>query len=297
MFGEEKKLTDTDLSPTPLLNKESGEGVRWMSYPKLNKLVTAMYIVTDIMDKDEPIRLKLRTLAVEILSDIPTEQSGINSISRTNLSEKVKTILSFLDVASTVNLISEMNFNILKKEFFELAKSIDEPKQINPIWLEEFLGANDPTPSLPEGKGVNTAVSSSSFGGGEGGGEHKGHLDYARSKHTYIGVQKGNTLMKALSDKTNLLSDSDINLSHKNRNDFGKLKKQRREDIIKAIKNNAGSATITDIKTRISSLPIGQTGSLSTCSEKTLQRELVSMVKDGVLYKTGEKRWSKYFIK
>ena len=31
--------------------------------------------------------------------------------------------------------------------------------------------------------------------------------------------------------------------------------------------------------------------------EKTLQRELASMVKDGVLYKTGEKRWSRYFIK
>ena len=280
-------IKDTKGVPAPYQAGGFGSG----SYPKLNKLVTAVYIVTDIMDKDEPIRLKLRTLAVEILSDMPTEQAGTNSISRTNLSEKVQTILSFLDVASTVNLISEMNFNILKKEFFELAKSIDEPKQINPVWLEEFLGANDLTPSLPEGKGVNTAVSSSPFGGGKGGGEHKRHLDYTRGKHTSIGVQKGNTLMKALSD---------IKDTHKNnptpyeaesfRSRFYILKKERREDIIKVIKDNAGSATITYIKTKAS-------GALVVCSEKTLQRELVSMIKNGVLYKTGEKRWSRYFIK
>jgi len=32
------------------------------------------------------------------------------------------------------------------------------------------------------------------------------------------------------------------------------------------------------------------------CGEKTLQRELVSMVGDGVLKKSGEKRWSRYFL-
>ena len=31
--------------------------------------------------------------------------------------------------------------------------------------------------------------------------------------------------------------------------------------------------------------------------EKTLQRELISMVKDNLLYRTGSKRWSKYFVK
>jgi hypothetical protein len=31
--------------------------------------------------------------------------------------------------------------------------------------------------------------------------------------------------------------------------------------------------------------------------EKTLQRELVFMVNNGVLNKIGEKRWSRYFVK
>ena len=32
------------------------------------------------------------------------------------------------------------------------------------------------------------------------------------------------------------------------------------------------------------------------CSEKTIQRELLSMVKSGILKKEGEKRWSKYSL-
>ena len=74
---------------------------------------------------------------------------------------------------------------------------------------------------------------------------------------------------------------------------FDMLKKQRRDDIINIIKNIGGNATIKDIKNKIN---IGVQGSL-VCSEKTLQRELVSMTKDGVLDKEGSKRWTHYFIK
>jgi hypothetical protein len=70
---------------------------------------------------------------------------------------------------------------------------------------------------------------------------------------------------------------------------FNGLKKERREQIIKIVGNNPNGATITDIKTSAQ-------GSLASCGEKTLQRELFSMVKDNVLNKTGEKRWSRYFL-
>ena len=74
-----------------------------------------------------------------------------------------------------------------------------------------------------------------------------------------------------------------------NRTNFDGLKKERRDAIVKIIKDKK-QATITDIKNLAS-------GVLNSCGEKTLQRELISMVNDGVLYKMGEKRWSKYFVK
>ena len=35
---------------------------------------------------------------------------------------------------------------------------------------------------------------------------------------------------------------------------------------------------------------------VSDCSEKTIQRELLSLVDKGVLKKEGERRWSKYSL-
>src|SRR3989338_7918346 len=121
MIGGEKNLKDSegksikDTSSTLTSYQASGLGsgsVIW-SYTKTNKLITALYIVTDIMDSNEPIRLKLRTLGVNILSDM-SAQVGITSLTRLNLVKKIQEVVSFLDIASTIGLISLMNSNILK---------------------------------------------------------------------------------------------------------------------------------------------------------------------------------------
>ncbi|TSC78083.1 MAG: Uncharacterized protein G01um101424_217 [Parcubacteria group bacterium Gr01-1014_24] len=241
--------------------------MRLMSYTKTNKLITALYMVTDIMDKEEPLRNKLRTLGTNIISDM--HFAPVNTL------PKISEIMSFLDIASAVNIISEMNSNILRKEFTELNQSISESKQIKPTWLEEFLENSSPAKGRNE-EGSDPLAPT-----------RVGALPLSRGRenskgHTRIGVQKGSTLMKALSDRTLALS----------------VKKQRRDLIISVIKASPSGVTITDIKTKASGLPAGEAGSLiSSCSEKTLQRELVSMVKDSILNKTGEKRWSRYQIR
>ena len=222
-----------------------------LPYPKTNKLITALYMVTDIMDKEEPLRNKLRTLGINILSDP-------HSLLRPSIDKNINELLSLLDIASAIGMISEMNCNILRKEFIELKQSTnEESKQIT---LSEFFGEQqmENVETVPKPAFTNN--------------KSKGHERYN------VGVQKGNTLMKALKE---------IKMSDKS--NFNVLKQQRRDEIIKIVKNK-GSATITDIKNE-------SKGVLATCGEKTLQRELVSMVGDGVLNKTGEKRWSRYFIK
>ncbi|MFA6257699.1 MAG: hypothetical protein WC671_01660 [Candidatus Paceibacterota bacterium] len=277
MFKEEKNIKDSikDTSSSPVPYRASGFGM--MSYTKTNKLITALYMVTDIIDKDEPLRNKLRTLGVEVISDM-------NSTSL-NVCSKISEIVSFLDIASAVNIISEMNHSILKKEFFELnqsvKKSVGEVKTIDKqIDLSEFFREELPP-----------ARQSLSEEGEKGNyiGHHNGH-QYS----TRVGVQKGSTLMKALSDKINNKRLQDLHNSYAQ--NFDIFKKQRREDIINIIKAISGNGTIKDIKDRAKSSP-NEFKSLVSSSEKTLQRELVSMVKDGVLKKTGEKRWSKYFLK
>ena len=82
-------------------------------------------------------------------------------------------------------------------------------------------------------------------------------------------------------------SRSDIPKFH--RSEFDSLKKDRRDEIASILKIK-GWSTITDIKSNAQ-------GPLLSSGDKTLQRELISMVKDGVLNKRGEKRWSQYSLK
>ncbi len=250
MFGHDKNIKDTtknllkdNLSLNVLYEEDQA---MTNSYQKLNKLITALYIVTDIIEKTEPIRLNLRTLGANILSDISSQ-------SRSDIKDKVQAILSLLDISLTIHLISEMNCNILKKEFMIFYQTLGETKQktsiVSHAWLEEFL--KEPQVSLAE----------------------------QMSTETRLRIPDNN-------------KNKGINLpiNNSSENQFFGLKKQRRADIIQAIKDNNGNATITEVK---------QKGSpaLATCGEKTLQRELVSMVKDNILDKKGEKRWSKYSLK
>lgn len=58
---------------------------------------------------------------------------------------------------------------------------------------------------------------------------------------------------------------------------------RERRDAIKGVLAAQGHATIKDISDKV-----------SDCSEKTIQRELLTLIKDGEVIKEGERRWSKY---
>ncbi len=265
MFADEKSeknLKDLDGN-LGIVIKDTFPSI---SYTKTDKLITALYMVTDIVDKDEPLRNKLRTLGVDIISDI----HAIPSRACLRISE----IMSFLDIASAINVVSEMNCNILRKEFVELDQSIKATlgNAKNPhqqIDLSEFL-KEEPRP-LFHSKFISSHVPRN---------DSKGH--------TNIGVQKGSTLMGAL--KKVGVSNRPHGLSDRNFPDINMLREARRKEIKDSIRTNGGQGTIKDIKDKAR-------GSLVNCGQKTLQRELVYMVKEGVLNRTGEKRWSRYSLK
>jgi hypothetical protein len=278
MFRDEKNLKDSskdtikDTSSVPTSYQTASPAL--VSYAKTQKLITALYMVTDIMDNSEPLRNKLRTLGVEILSDMHLIQQNNIGHAMSFINGKITEVMSFLNIASDLNIISEMNCNILRKEFTELDQSIkasvDNAEALNRrINLAEFF--TEETFFSPE---ANPARLSNR-----------------------IGVQKGSTLLKAL-EKIKV-SDKNVPAPYQAEgfgSGFETLKKQRRQDIINVIKTISGGATIKDIKDKVQANP-NQAGALVSCGEKTLQRELVSMVQNGVLYKTGDKRWSRYFIK
>ena len=294
MFREKKNLKDSqkdslkDTSSAPAVYIPTGS--HFGSYTKTNKLITALYMVTDIIDKDEPLRNKLRTLGAGIVSDMHLSSQGRAGETASLMFGKISELMSFLDIASSVGIVSEMNANILRKEFVELNQSIKESsgntqatnRQIN---LSEFFKDS-------EYENEELIVPKKLF-------HVKGHYPAIghHTNSTRIGVQKADTLLKALnglkahSATAGALQKNTTN----NKHDFEQIKKERESQIINIIKIIGGGATIKDIKDKAQANPTVAV-SLISCGEKTLQRELVFMVQSGVLKKTGEKRWSRYAL-
>lgn len=64
-----------------------------------------------------------------------------------------------------------------------------------------------------------------------------------------------------------------------------------------SVKKNSRQSIIIGLLKRKKEIMIKDVSPLiSGCSEKTIQRELSSMVQAGILKKTGEKRWSRYSL-
>jgi len=283
MYGEQNNLKDT-TNQGQETSLAISDTISVLSYKKTNKLTAALFMVTDIMEKDEPIRLKLRTLGVEVLSDT-TSMSRSNLDIRTggnSIKKKIQEVLHFLEIAEMVNLISKMNLRVLKSEFLKLQESLDSHLETlnnfaGQATLSEFFHTQEKFSITPPIQPEKYSI--------------------GQFNPTRIGVQKGSTLMKALSDRMSNISATKTPpkktennpIGHPSKSDFKLLKKDRRNQILTIIKDNKGEASITDIKSKIK-------GDASSSSEKTLQRELVSMVTDGVLEKNGSKRWSRYLL-
>lgn len=273
------------------------------SYTKVKNLVTALFMVTDIMDKEEILRNNLRKISLEIITDTysvsyQTDKNIKDIIRKTSL------VVSLLDIACDLKMVSVMNNNILKKEFGIFIKSLEEMISNLDFSINENL---DLLFKEEESRKSSLFEITEAFPIGHKGHDKENNLSFTKSTQknigqeaTNLGVQKGSTLLNALREielsknkenvtqvKSKFLAKSIT--KNNDKNIVNSLKTNRQEEIIKIIKDAKEGLTITEIKVK-------SKGELSFMSDKTLQRELVSLVENRVLYKTGEKRWSRYFV-
>jgi hypothetical protein len=206
-------------------------------FKKTEKLASAVYMVTNLFSDNEPMKWSLRKKVSELLSYIITykdirqsDTPNFNNNTKTRVSE----VVSFLEVAMLSGLVSQMNFSILKQEFYNL--------------IEQFNNNNLKTES------TNGAIPKSFF-----------------------------SMNQPLSFSTRI-SDNSIKDTISLKDNVG-FKSTNRQNIILGLLKKKKELTIKDIAVIIKDV-----------SEKTIQRELISLIEAGVLRKTGERRWSKYSL-
>jgi len=236
---------------------------------KTEKLVTALYMVTDCMETDDALKGKLRELGVSLLSDM-YKLSTLNPMDKhlhiSSSLAHIDEVLSFTEIAYTIGFISEMNTMILKKEFMILISELESHQKNDKHFtftLDEDMFS---LPVLPDN------IARQDLAG----------KNMIKDKRTnFNNMSFINSVMRPSLNQTPTTKNHLHSVSEK----------QERTDkiisLIKDTKNTNGEAgvSIKDISV-----------AFTDCSEKTIQRELNSLVLKGQIKKTGSKRWSRYQI-
>jgi hypothetical protein len=227
---------------------------------KMQKIVTALYMVTEHIDALDPLKTSIRKKGLEALETVSlalyaeTYQVKIHQHSVERFSGE---LLSYLTIATTIGSMSQMNTMIIEKELHALVDGLRE------YGLQR---ESDFTPTTS----ISSRISSLS--------------------ETFftpeVRVQKEE--VKHLKDTTKTVAENTVQEKEKasvpipeSKGETG-IKTDRKMSIVKVIQIKK-EATIKDIVSVV-----------RDCSEKTIQRELMTLVAEGVLKKTGDKRWSRY---
>ncbi len=254
------------------------DNYKWSHYVSLKgqKLTQAIYLVTSLLPDSEPLKWRLRDIALDILSDVsvfhPAESNSadlsvaegsgqLSPLFKVTVLEsatvKIDQLISWLEVALAGNFSSDLNLALVRNEYADFNKLLKEKvkttglNKLIHLNKEDLLQNIPAQPALPSGL---PSVEVKKFREGDS----IGHRD-----HDSVSYQK--------------LS----RLPHKSRD----VAKDSRRSLIVSFLKGKDWTSIKDI-----------TEAIDGCSAKTIQRELSDLVHQGVLKKKGDRRWSRYLL-
>lgn len=245
---------------TPIFNDQSFLFI----VKKTEKFSIVTYLITDKIVESDPLKWDLRKLGNDLYKEVMSLrkvnfENGTTVHNKVcDVSETITTLLAHYEIALHARYISAMNYEIIKDELSKLYEYVDRYVQ------EKSLG------SVFKIKDHMFEV------------EVKGQK---KSESVKRNIQKRKFLKEedGSGDTKKVFYKEKYSTSSKERNIKSPLiKNARKEDIIRIVKDK-GSVSIKDVSSLI-----------KDCSEKTIQRELLALVKDNILIKEGERRWSTY---
>jgi hypothetical protein len=253
----------------------AGDSYGLFVFQKTDKLVKAIYLLTGLMSDKEPMRERTRALANKMLENAlgMSERIWGEEIYQKNLLSAISEVSILFDIAENTKMMSKMNHQIITSELRKLADFL-VTSSVNyssaKIAFEPNLFDGDynyvpdqnfqSTSSIQNTEMVkNDSIKDTSL-------SNKGHV---------VGLSDStkNNEVEKVSLTKNIVPEKVV-----------KDKNNRREIILSMLKSGV-KLTIKDFAKNI-----------KDCSEKTIQRELLALVSEGVLKKEGERRWSKYFL-
>jgi hypothetical protein len=299
------------------MNEETQKDYGVLIAKKSEKLVTALYLVTDLMSDSEPIKHGLRKNAVALLS-------SMNALSQLDVKDRiielkmslksVTEITSLLHVAVTTGIVSKMNGDLLMDGFRSL-QLVLEKKQ--PMFSKEMLYVENEE-ELEKETSFPSAVSATSYDAMTPLSIARLHETTQELRRTQESLRQDQLLAKLESkghlNKVVVIKDKQEHEKDKNKDVIkdNSLKQASThtllmEHVARPVNNLASSFQIKKLSRREQILALFVRGvdvsikdiaaRIKGCSEKTIQRELNALLYDNVIERIGEKRWSRYILR
>lgn len=234
-------------------------------YNRFEKVAAAFYLITNHLSDSDPLKISIRQKTIsllELVSDLNTDNFMNSLFKKDNINDVCEQIISLLKMAVQAGLVRRLNVEIIISENEKTRAALDKLTEDLVYNSENNKGLFRYTEGAPVGVGgteTGTAITDKK------------------------GIKDGMTTHKRGYTQENQTPKKDIISGVNGYAEQVKPRKKNRREFILGVIGQKGEVTIKDI----SSVFKG-------CSEKTIQRELISLVEEGVVSKEGERRWSKY---
>lgn len=244
---------------------------------KNEKLASAIYLVTDFLSDNEPLKWKLRKQALDLVTSarplIKDRKEFLGTIGLERIISGIDDVVAVLDIARLGETVSNMNLEILREEYQKLSTQLSE--RMTGSSLKNYVSEQSlPNYSKPELLGsISTQKTDEPLF------KVEEKLSSFSRQSQVKPVQKTENFAV---EKNKGQKDTANDLYGLNNKD--EKKSLRKEQIINFLRGKSWT-NITDIA-----------GVLKDCGAKTVQRELLDMVSRGILKKQGERRWSRYML-
>lgn len=261
---------------------------------KTERLTRAIYLITNFFSENEPLRWKLRdeNLALlEYFSRLTDSTARTASVDLSFIKRSLEMSLASLGVAHTAGLISEMNYAILRNEYEGLLSTFLEEGETDgnhsPLLFPKDFFAVDR--KRGESESLERYLYGATFDKERTGRRSlppETEKERAEEKEVAPTQDVGRAILDTYKGHSKPVKDiKDNKKTHAPRPAAAtsESSKTNRRDIILQLVKDRKEITVKDAAREIQDF-----------SEKTLQRELVSLVDEGVLERVGSRRWSKY---
>jgi hypothetical protein len=123
---EQLKDSQKDFNPSHQ-TADSGLDFQYVVL-KIEKLTAALHLVTSFLNNTDPIKYKLRDLALVVMASsqsLKYTDSKYKTVVLDDLKRQIDSLASFITVALTDSSVSQMNLTILQKEYRDLYNYLD----------------------------------------------------------------------------------------------------------------------------------------------------------------------------